>query len=215
MDIHKLAAKWEEVIKLFNWKSVPEFWSIADMLLRFSDLILDDANHFKHVEQFHQKFGHLVHRQPVYLTQRKLLERIKFMQEELDEFTKACGFKRVQGEFNSAGMWVDGDYYENTGVPQNLPEQADALIDICYVAKGTGVMLGLPWDELWNDVQRANMAKVCGVGKRGNLVDCIKPEGWQPPNTVDILLNYGWQPSDYLDKSKHKDDDVHLKHEDR
>lgn len=181
---------------------------LGKMWERIIGLFSGRTNHFSDVKKFHQKFGHLEHKTPTYLTQRKLLERIKFMQEELDEFTKACGFKRVQGELNSAGIWIDGDYYENTGVVQNLPEQADALIDICYVAKGTGVMLGLPWDELWNDVQRANMAKKRGVGQRGNLVDCIKPAGWVPPKTVDILLRFGWCPSDAF--YKHKDDQVWL-----
>jgi len=124
------------------------------------------------VRQFNQKFGLMVNEVPVHLTQRKLLERIQFLQEELDEFKEAV---------------------EN----QSLADQADALIDIVYVAKGTAIMLGLPWEDLWLDVQRANMEKVRGVTKRGHLVDCVKPPGWKPPTTVEILKEAGYHPAQF------------------
>lgn len=124
-------------------------------------------SHVKDVRKFNKKFGQLIGKSPQHLTQRKLKERADFLQEELNEFV--------------AGAQT-----------QNMPEMADALVDIVYVAIGTAVMMGLPWKELWDDVQRANMAKVRGVGKRGNLSDCIKPEGWEPPRTRKILEAYDY-----------------------
>ena len=124
------------------------------------------------VREFQLKFGHLVHDTPVHLTQRKLKERIECMQEELDEFKTAVA-------------------------NQDLAEQADALIDLVYFAKGTANMLGLPWEELWADVQRANISKVAGVGKRGHLVDCVKPIGWRPPTPLSILISAGYDPVAY------------------
>ena len=121
----------------------------------------------KDVKRFNKKFGMMVNNRPTHLTDRKLQERIKFMQEELDEFTKGAN-------------------------EQNMDEMADALVDIVYVAIGTAIMMGLPWKKLWKDVQRANMAKVRGVGKRGNLVDCIKPAVWVPPKTGLILDAAGY-----------------------
>lgn len=207
MDTCKLQELWAIATKSDTGKTLPVFYEVGTPTLsKFAGLVLSEMNHFNDVKIFQQKFGHLVHEQPVYLTQRKLLERIKFMQEELDEFTQACGFKRVWGELNAEGAWVDGDYYENTGSLQDLPGQADALIDLCYVAKGTGVMLGLPWQQLWADVQRANMTKVRGTTHRGNLVDCVKPAGWQPPMTAEILLAAGWVVEDALNSVTHKDD---------
>jgi predicted HAD superfamily Cof-like phosphohydrolase len=132
------------------------------------------------VREFHQKFSLLNFDTPGHLTNRKLTERIECMQEELDEFTEAC---------------------DN----QDLAAQADALIDLVYFAKGTAVMLGLPWPELWDDVQRANMAKVRGVGKRGHKVDCVKPAGWVPPQTIDILADAGYNPDTVEDA---RDDDM-------
>ena len=126
-------------------------------------------SHFKDVKKFHEKFGLLVGRKPQRLTIRKMKERIEFLQEELDELKSA----------------VESD---------NFPEQADALVDIVYVALGTAVMMGLPWKSLWDDVQRANMEKVRGVTKRGHAVDCMKPEGWIAPWTAGIVWEHGFDP---------------------
>lgn len=139
----------------------------------------------KNVTEFHRKFGHLSNDKPVHLTRRKLRERIEFLEEELEEFRRAVE-------------------------AQDLAEQADALVDFVYVAMGTADMLGLPWDELWADVHRANMAKERGVGKRGHLVDMIKPEGWIPPQTLEILEAAGYQPNIDSKEENHHDDSCHL-----
>lgn len=133
-------------------------------------------SHYKDVKKFHEKFGLLIGQRPQRLTKRKLNERVEFLQEELDELKLA----------------VESD---------NFPEQADALVDIVYVALGTAVMMGLPWKELWDDVQRANMEKVRGITKRGHAVDCAKPEGWIPPLTTFILEGCGF------DSDQHPVDD--------
>jgi predicted HAD superfamily Cof-like phosphohydrolase len=78
----------------------------------------------------------------------------------------------------------------------NLPEMADALVDLVVFAKGTAVLLGLPWAALFDDVMRANLSKVRGVGKRGHKVDLVKPEGWRGPQTRDILFEHGWNPEE-------------------
>ena len=75
---------------------------------------------------------------------------------------------------------------------KNIEKQADALCDAVYFIKGTAIMLGLPWAQLWDDVQRANMTKVRGVGKRGHIVDLVKPPGWQGPRTYEILIAAGY-----------------------
>lgn len=145
---------------------------------------------FKDVRAFHQKFGLLTHEglQPVHLTQRKLGERIEFMQEELDEFKTAVE-------------------------TQDLVGLADALIDLVYVAKGTAVMLNLPWNVLWAEVHRANMDKVRGSTKRGHAVDVTKPAGWRAPVHDDILAGHQYSrttwcmpKTDIVDEEKCHDD---------
>lgn len=94
--------------------------------------------------------------------------RIDFMAEELTEFEDA----------HKAG---------------DLALAADALIDLVYVVMGTAHLMGLPWKELWNEVQRANMEKVrapdAESSKRHHHFDVIKPEGWQPPD-IDMVLSW-------------------------
>lgn len=143
------------------------------------------------VAAFHTKFGLLHADVPRHLTRRKLKERVEFLLEELQEFANGCGLEIV-------GVGPDG-YHGNVAIiesgsdDQNLAEQADALVDLVYVAHGTAVMLGLPWKHLWNDVQRANMSKVRGMTKRGHAVDVTKPEGWVGPQTERILNTVGYQ----------------------
>lgn len=116
------------------------------------------------VRDFYKKFGQPMSDKPtlVFETPRRAYERADFMQEELDEFIR--GLKT-----------------------SNISEMADALIDLVYVAKGTAIEMGLPWEELWQDVQRANMAKVVGRTKRGIDTDVTKPPGWVGPKTAAIL----------------------------
>lgn len=147
---------------------------------------IPESKEFADVDAFHEKFQLLRFQKPGHLTKGKLRERIEFMQEELDEFIEGAGF-----EYDLAN---DIDWW--SGKEQDLAKQADALVDLVYVALGTAVMLGLPWDWLWNDVQRANLSKVRGMTKRGHAVDVTKPEGWQGPQTQRILNLAGYDPNE-------------------
>ena len=157
----------------------------GELMASAANAVLKNNDNYADVRAFQHKFGQLVGFAPRHLTKRKLRERIAQMQEELDEFESA----------------VEAD---------DIAEQADALVDIVYFALGTAAHMGLPWQALWDDVQRANMSKVAGVKpERGFLVDCIKPEGWEGPRTMEILLTHGYKaPSsedDYADDEIHKE----------
>jgi len=141
--------------------------------------------HINDVIDFQEKLGQWKRGNIRHLTQRKLQERMELLQEELNEF----------GDASRA---------------QDMAEQADALVDLVYVALGTANMLGLPWEELWADVHRANMAKQRGVGKRGHKVDVIKPTGWEGPKTMGILLAHGYDPESMFDEEHYRDDPEHI-----
>jgi hypothetical protein len=128
---------------------------------------IEEDKELQDVALFQKKFDILNFDTPGHLTRRKLQEQVECMLEELKEFIVGAN-------------------------EQDLGKQADALIDLVYFVKETAKMLGLPWKELWDDVQRANMEKERGVGPRGHKVDCIKPVGWQPPNTYLILRKAGY-----------------------
>lgn len=123
------------------------------------------------VAAMHAKFGILVSSKPTHLTRRQLDERVHCLREELEELIIAAN-------------------------NQDLPEMADALVDLTYFAKGTAVMMGLPWAELFDDVARANLSKIRGIGKRGHAVDLVKPPGWVGPRGREILTSFGYDPSD-------------------
>jgi NTP pyrophosphatase (non-canonical NTP hydrolase) len=96
----------------------------------------------------------------------------------------------------------------------DLAQIADALVDLVVVAMGTAHMHGLPWEELFNEVQRANMSKRrathAGESKRGTALDLVKPTGWIAPRIHNILCEHGWNvdedpeiPHSVWDQVKH------------
>lgn len=119
-------------------------------------------SHYKDVNEFFEKFDFRKNEKPGHLTKEDIQRRIDFMQEELDEIINA----------------------------KNIDDIADGLIDLVYVAIGTAIKMGLPWEELWDDVHRANMSKERGLTKRGYSEDCYKPDGWIGPKTREILKKY-------------------------
>lgn len=132
---------------------------------------------YSDVGEFHRKFGlrygHKGDFGPTEISDELMQFRIDFLQEELAEFIEASVI------MDHAGM-------------------ADALVDLVYVALGTAHMFGYPWYQLWEDVQRANMAKVrateASQSARNTAFDVVKPEGWRGPDTSEILGSVGFRP---------------------
>jgi predicted HAD superfamily Cof-like phosphohydrolase len=113
------------------------------------------------VKDFQTNFEVPMADKPTLLDPSTFLFRSKFMQEELNEF-------------NESHLLCD------------LEGCADALVDLVYVAHGTALMMGIPWQKIWDEVQRANMSKVRATSedqsKRKSTLDVIKPEGWIAPD---------------------------------
>lgn len=131
---------------------------------------------FRDVGNFHRKFALDTSDDnpgPKAWNDEMLAFRSKFMEEELDEFYEG------RAEHDHAKM-------------------ADALIDLVYVAMGTAHLLGYPWEQLWAEVQAANMQKQRARNdgsdsKRGSSLDVIKPAGWTPPNIEGVLRKWGFR----------------------
>lgn len=126
-------------------------------------------SNYSDVVAFHRRFNLPSPEQPVSLGDADpelLAMRVAFMHEELYEIKVAA----------------------DSG---NLAEFFDGLIDLVYVAMGTSVMLGLPWEAGWTAVQRANMAKIRAPSaehsKRGSQYDVVKPLGWTPPDIEEVV----------------------------
>ncbi len=133
-----------------------------------------DCNMFEDIVDFHRKFSLPVPKVPCYPEEEIMSFRIKFMQEELQEFVDAFG---------------EGD----------LTKGFDALIDLVYVVLGTARMMNLPWNDGWREVHQANMRKVKALSaaqsKRGSKFDVVKPEGWVNPEIMlsSLLLKHEYE----------------------
>lgn len=125
------------------------------------------ANLFEDIIEFHKKFKlKPFSKKPCLLPLDVQNFRVRFMQEELDEFKKA--------------------YREN-----NLHDAFDALIDLVYVALGTAYMMGLSFNDGWKEVHTCNLKKIRAKSKkqskRNSSFDVIKPLGWQKPDLRKFL----------------------------
>lgn len=123
---------------------------------------------FQMVGEFHRRFGLAVTdgRSPEMLDGHVLDFRRGFMEEELREFVEAT----------------------------SVAERADALVDLVYIALGTAHLMGVPFDEVFEEVQRANMAKArarsASESKRGSTLDVVKPPGWTPPDVAGVIRRW-------------------------
>jgi hypothetical protein len=71
---------------------------------------------------------------------------------------------------------------------RDLTGIADALADIVYVAIGTAVTYGLPFDAILAEVHRSNMTKFLPDGPVINSEGkIIKGPGYEPPRIAGIL----------------------------
>jgi predicted HAD superfamily Cof-like phosphohydrolase len=74
----------------------------------------------------------------------------------------------------------EAEEFYNAAVAGDIVGAADGLADVVYVALGTAYVMGLPFEKIWDAVQRANMKKISGPTKRSPN-DAVKPPGWQAP----------------------------------
>ena len=116
------------------------------------------------IEEFHEHVLNLEKPTQVgIISDEFILERTRFLNEEVEEFT-------------------------TTGMSGDMVGVADALADIVYVALGTAWQMGIPFQAIWDVVHSANMKKVRGITKRGNKHDAVKPEGWVGPEQAIAAL---------------------------
>ena len=112
---------------------------------------------------YHEVLGAELPDEPRELSEERYAFKLGHLREELDELER--------------GRWR-GD----------LEEQADALIDISYVALGALLEMGLAPGAAFTEVHEANMRRVRGPSHRGyGTFDAFKPDGWQGPRLIDIL----------------------------
>lgn len=125
---------------------------------------------FEDIIDFHQEYQVPCSHAPALLDLDAHNFRRAFLQEELDEFQTSYAAQDIEG-------------------------CADALVDLVYVAMGTALMMGIPWQRIWDEVQRANMTKRLAKpdgsdSKRGSSLDVVKPPGWLGPSHEEALAEF-------------------------
>lgn len=101
--------------------------------------------------------------EPTSMTEDRLFSRHTHLQEELQELLAS----------NDTANEVC-----------RLEEQADAFLDIIYIALGGLIEMGIVPGPAFDEVHRANMDKRRGqvASRPGNNHDAVKPAGWEPPD---------------------------------
>lgn len=128
-------------------------------------------SNFRKVEEFFVKFGlpTVENYAPHVPTPEAFLFRYGHIMEEMTELLQA---------------YRKGD----------VMEMADALADILYLTYGTAHVCGIPVDDVFAEVHRANMQKERSTGaddprgKRSSGLDIVKPAGWKAPDVAGVLL---------------------------
>jgi len=115
---------------------------------------------YKDVLDFHKKFDSDIGESPSIPSPDVKKLRIKLIKEETKELKDALQKK-------------------------DIVATADAIVDLLYVTIGTAIACGIDPRPVWDEVQKANMAKE-GGGKRedGKI---MKPAGWQEPDVKSII----------------------------
>jgi predicted HAD superfamily Cof-like phosphohydrolase len=154
---------------------------------------------FSDVGQFHEKFGLPFvgvkgETVPRVTDDSTALFRLQFLLEELTEIAEGYGCVLLPNDDGKGYA-----FYQYSGATQDLPKIADGLVDLVYVALGTAHLHGLNWDDLFAEVQRANLSKeratsaTDGRSTRGHSLDVVKPKGFVPPRIIETLMDAGWK----------------------
>lgn len=133
-----------------------------------TDEVDRDPTFFDDVRQFHLMFALPVGERPGFTSPSDVRLRLRLVREEHIELIEA----------HDAG---------------DIVEVADAIADMIYVLCGMAVTYGIPLNEVWHAVNRANFDKLGEDGKPIYRADgkVAKPAGWRPADIKGILHDHG------------------------
>ena len=118
------------------------------------------------VREFHRKFGLPIETRPIFPSKERRILRGTLIAEEHSE-------------------------YFHAERRNDMVEIADAMGEMIVVIAGTAIEYGIPLDVIFNEIHKANMAKLDANGKPIKRYDgkILKPVGWTPPNIRRILYD--------------------------
>ncbi len=120
----------------------------------------------------------------------EMLGDVRRFNEELMGVRSAPAPEMLQGDYFNGRFNHLKEELEELRNASGWADQADALVDLVYVALGALTEMGISPGAVFNVVHSANMKKVAGAdpSRPENTFDAVKPEGWQPP---DLLIAAG------------------------
>lgn len=143
----------------------------------------------ENIAELHRAFDHPCNESPVDPDGKRVALRVNLVVEEFFELIAAHGLMEKPGvERNVEELKTCLSHTCPT--TWDMVEIADGIGDLIVVLVGMALEYGIPLDRVWEDIHRANMAKVGPDGKVERRPDgkVLKPEGWQPPNISESLL---------------------------
>lgn len=125
--------------------------------------------------------------------------RVQLVVEEALEFAEAMGvtvaFPMDLAETQFLEIAKNRDKIRHVAYRRiDLPEAADALADLSVVCIGSELALGIPGDDVFDEVHFTNMAKLDEEGHpiKNEAGRVVKPLGWRPPSIRKVLTDDGW-----------------------
>ena len=137
------------------------------------------------VKAFHQKFGQPVCLSPSFPPHALFKFRVELVREEYKELLTALGFSFGNSNGPHSEACPDGCCVNYNPSKMHMAAAADAIVDLIYVLTGMALTFGIDLRPVWDEVQRANMAKEGGGIRADGKV--LKPEGWKPPDIEGAL----------------------------
>lgn len=103
-------------------------------------------------------------------------------------------FADVIGDLYDTMVSAQHDIYDAYMAKMYSHDRMGAALARAYDSvRLASLRLGLPWHDLFDEVQRANITKERATGtddprsKRGSAWDIVKPEGWTPPDIPGVF----------------------------
>lgn len=141
--------------------------------------------------EFHEAIGHPSLYVPAPVPDARLLLRIELISSEIAELLCAMvGIrdKEITDYYKRGIKRLALDAYITHRKPPDLSDIARQAVDVHVVVSGTSAEFGLPEDEVYEVVHKANMEKVGGP-VRGDGKQ-MRPVGWQEPDVESIIQKY-------------------------
>ena len=131
------------------------------------------------VLDFHRKFAHPIGYEPRFC--RPELRARLILEEAVETVVGIVGR-------TAALDLLHGELHTQTQLPSKDPDLVEAVDGMCnlqYVTVGAAIEFGVNIQPFFDEVHRANMAKVGGATRADGKT--LKPPGWQPPRIEELL----------------------------